>query len=284
MRNSLLKNILLAALTLGLAAVLTCCRDDRQDNGWRNQDFSMDETLAANSKDSVDFILKKAMARNSRFSTFAANLSIKVRVDSYTLGFSGQLRVKKDEIIWLSAQKFMFEIFRLRMTPDTLRFYSKIADMASIYVQDSTEDLLGKSHSLLQCLLMQQVDSVMFQGERSLTHDSAHWIIHGVYEDNVAWQLHLNREDFHPQGISIQVREKQSELQATVRYLNGNGFEVSLSQNRKLMVQAQVNYTKTRWNENLSYPLSFPNGIQVEENHGLLNTLNKSREISINIQ
>lgn len=284
MRNSLLKNILLAALTLGLAAVLTCCRDDRQDNGWRNQDFSMDETLAANSKDSVDFILKKAMARNSRFSTFAANLSIKVRVDSYTLGFSGQLRVKKDEIIWLSAQKFMFEIFRLRMTPDTLRFYSKIADMASIYVQDSTEDLLGKSHSLLQCLLMQQVDSVMFQGERSLTHDSAHWIIHGVYEDNVAWQLHLNREDFRPQGISIQVREKQSELQVTVRYLNGNGFEVSLSQNRKLMVQAQVNYTKTRWNENLSYPLSFPNGIQVEENHGLLNTLNKSREISINIQ
>lgn len=280
----MLKNILLAALPLGLAVVLTCCRDDRQDNGWRNQDFSIDKTIAANSKDSVDFILKKAMARNSRFSTFAANLSIKVRVDSYTLGFSGQLRVKKDEIIWLSAQKFMFEIFRLKMTPDTLRFYSKIADMASIYVQDSTEDLLGKSHSLLQCLLMQQVDSVMFQGERSLTCDSAHWIIHGVYEDSVAWQLHLNREDFRPQGISIQVREKQSELQAAVRYLNGNGFEVSLSQNRQLMVQAQVNYTKTRWNENLSYPLSFPNGIRVEENHGLLNTLNKSRENSINIQ
>lgn len=280
----MLKYILLAVLPLGLAVVLTCCRDDRQDNGWRNQDFTMDKTLATTSKDSVDFILKKAMARNSRFSTFAANLSIKVRLDSYTLGFSGQLRVKKDEIIWLSAQKFMFEIFRLKMTPDTLKFYSKIADMASIYVQDSAEDLLSKSHSLLQCLFMQQVDSVMLQGERSLAHDPDHWIIHGVYEDSVAWQLHLNREDFRPQSISIQVREKQAELQATVRYLNGNGFEVSLSLNRQLIVQAQVNYSKTRWNENLSYPLSFPEGIQVEENHGLLNTLNKSRENTINIQ
>lgn len=284
MKDSLLKYILLATGVFWLAAILTCCREDRQDNSWMNQDFTIDESLTASSGDSVDLILKKAMAHNNRFSTFATNLNIKVRLDNYTLGFSGQLRIKKDEIIWISAQKFMFEIFRLKMMPDTLLFYSKIADMASIYVQDSAEDLLNKSYSLLQCLFMQQVDSVMFQGERSLSCDSANWIIHGVYEDSVAWQLYLKKEDFRPDGINIQVRENQSELQLSVRYMDSNGFEVSLSQNRKLTMQAQVNYTKIRWNENLSYPLSFPDGIRVEMNHGLFNTLEKSRENSINIE
>ncbi len=257
--------------------LLSGCREDRQDRGWQNQDFTIDEILADESRDSADFILKKAMARNTRFSTFAANLDIRLKLDKHVIGFGGQLRVKKDEILWASCQKFGFELFRAKATPDSLVFYSKPGNMASAYVADSMKELLCTTFSLMQCLFMRQTDSTMLKGDRTLSSAQDTWILNGLANDSVAWQLHVGKEDFRPTGIGIQVRQDRSTLQIHVSYRCENGFDVRLSENGKSMVEASVDYVKTRWNETLSYPLSVPAGIRVEMNHGLMKNLEKSR-------
>ncbi|MCM1531054.1 MAG: DUF4292 domain-containing protein [Bacteroides sp.] len=257
--------------------LLASCREDRQDTGWRNQDFVLDEDLVRQSRDSVDFILRKAMSRNTRFSTFAANLDIKLNVESYSIGVGGQLRIQKDETIWLSCQKLVFELFRAKITPDTLAFYSKMANSASVYIDDSAKDLLPKSFGLLQALFTRGVDSVMFDGERTLDADSSSWIIGGA-SDSVAWQLHVGKESFRPESIDIQVAQGEAALQIAVVYQNEKGFEIRISENRKLLVQARISYSKPRWNENISFPFSIPSGIKTEVNHGLLRSLEKSRD------
>ncbi|MCM1169331.1 MAG: DUF4292 domain-containing protein, partial [Bacteroides sp.] len=229
------------------------------------------------SRDSVDFILRKAMSRNTRFSTFAANLDIRLNVEDYSIGVGGQLRIQKDETIWLSCQKLVFELFRAKITPDTLAFYSKMANSASVYIDDSAKDLLPKSFGLLQALFTRGVDSVMFDGERTLGEDSANWIIGGA-SDSVAWQLHVGKESFRPESIDIQVAQDESALQIAVVYQDEKGFEIRISENRKLLVQARISYSKPRWNESLSFPFSIPSGIKTEVNHGLLRSLEKSRE------
>lgn len=277
--TTIAKTCLRTAVPLCLTALfLVSCKEDRQDTGWKNQSFTLDEDLARSSRDSVDFILKKAMERNPRFSTFAANLDIKVGADGNTMGFGGQLRVKNGQIIWISCQKLMFELFRAKITPDTVAFYSKIAGMASVYADDSSQALVQKSFGLLQALFLRSADSVMFQGERNLASDAENWIVQGVSGDSLAWQLYIGQEDFRPAGIGIQIGQDASVLQIAVDYLNDNGFSITVSENQKLLVTARILYNKPRWNENISFPFSIPSGIPTEYGHGLLRNLEKSRE------
>ncbi|MDE5574527.1 MAG: DUF4292 domain-containing protein [Bacteroidales bacterium] len=273
------RTCLRAALLLCLTAgFLASCKDDRQDTGWKNQSFTMDADLARTSRDSVDFILKKSMERNPRFSTFAANLDIKVGLEGHTIGFGGQLRVQNGQIIWISCQKLVFEIFRAKITPDTVAFYSKIAGMASVYADDSLKDLVPKSFGLLQALFLRSADSVMFQGERSLGSEAENWIVQGVSGDSLAWQLYIGKEDFRPSGIGIQIGQDTSVLQIAVAYQNDNGFTITVSEDRKLLVSARISYSKPRWNENISFPFAIPAGIETEYGHGMLNNLKKSRD------
>lgn len=277
--NTISGTCLRAALLLCLSALfLVACKDDRQDTGWKNQSFTLDEELARTSRDSADFILKKAMERNTRFSTFAANLDIKVDMDGHTIGFGGQLRVQNGQILWISCQKLMFELFRAKITPDTVAFYSKIAGMASVYADDSATELVQKSFGLLQALFLRSADSVMFQGERTLGSDTENWIIQGVSGDSLAWQLYIGKEDFRPSGIGIQIGQDASILQIAVNYRNDNGFSITVSENQKLLVTARISYSKPRWNENISFPFSIPAGIETEYGHGMLNNLKKSRD------
>lgn len=277
--KTIAKTCLRTAVPLCLTALfLVSCKEDRQDTGWKNQSFTLDEDLARSSRDSVDFILKKAMERNPRFSTFAANLDIKVGADGNTIGFGGQLRVKNGQIIWISCQKLVFELFRAKITPDTVAFYSKIAGMASVYADDSLKDLVPKSFGLLQALFLRCADSVMFQGERSLGSDAENWIVQGVSGDSLAWQLYIGKEDFRPAGIGIQIGQDTSVLQIAVAYQNDNGFTITVSEDRKLLVSARISYSKQRWNENISFPFVIPAGIPIEYGHGMLNNLKKSRD------
>ena len=274
-----LKTCLRTAFALCLTAgFLVSCKEDRQDMGWKNQSFTLDEDLARISRDSVDFILKKAMERNPRFSTFAANLDIKVETNGNTIGFSGQLRVRNGQILWITCQKFVFELFRARITPDTVAFYSKIANMASVYAGDSEKELVQKSFGLLQALFLRSADSVMFQGERTLGSEEENWIVQGVSGDSLAWQLSIGKEDFRPSGIGIQIGQDTSVLQIAVDYRNDHGFSITVSENRKMLVSARISYSKIRWNENVSFPFSIPAGIKTEYGHGLLKNLEKSRD------
>lgn len=274
MKQVRLHTVLLLCLTVSF---LTSCREDRQDTDWQNQNFVLDKDLIHDSRDPVDFVLRKAMAHNARFSTFSTNLDIKVDAGGYAIGFGGQLRVRKDSILWISCQKLVFELFRAKITPDTLSFYSKLASMASVYADDTVK-LVRQSFGLLQALFMRGIDSVMFQGERTLDSTADSWLIKGISGDSIAWQLHIGKTDLRPSSIGIQVAKDSSTLQISVIYQNDNGFSLNISQNRQLLVKARISYSKPRWNEKISFPFSIPSGIKTEMGHGLLRNLKKSRE------
>ena len=284
-KTRFIKNCCFVAFWLCLAAgVLSSCKEDKQDTGWQNQDFVLDEDLVRNSRDSADFILKKSIARNTRFSTFAANIDFKLLAESRHINFSGQLRVQKDRTLWLTCQKFMFELFRVKITPDTFALYSKLGNTAILYDDDSAKNLLAMSFGLMQALFMRSADSVMFQGERTFSSDTENWIIQGVSGDSVAWQLYIGKNDFRPSGIGIQIKYKGSALQIAVIYQNDDGFSIRLSEDQKLLAEAIVSYSKIRWNETISFPFSIPAGIEIQRGHGLLKNIEQSRENGLMIE
>lgn len=271
-----------ALLLCLFALLLPSCKDDRKDLSWRDQGFVLDEELVRNSRDSVDFILSKAMAHNRRFSTFAANVDINMKAEDVSIGFGGQLRVQKDRIFWMNCQKLVWEIFRMKMTPDSLAFYSKAGNMAFVYAGDSAQHFLSQSFSLLQSLFLRQVDSVMFKGKRSLAGDAKNWIIQGIPSDSVAWQVMIDRENFKTNGFDIQVRDS-TVFQIAMLYHEEKGFSLRLSENGNLMVAAQVIYKKPRWDEDISFPFSIPRGVKLLD-RGLLKNLKQGPNNGMNPQ
>ncbi len=255
------------------------CRQDREDRSWQNQSFAIDEDLARNARDSVDFVLRKSMSYNTQFSTFAANMDMKLRIgdaedgkESMRISLGGQIRVKKDSILWFSCTKLL-ELGRMRITPDSLLFYSRISNEGALYTHDSVK-LLPVAFRLIQCLFMRQTDSVMLTGKRSLVHtDSLRWGINGVVNDSLTWQLFVNKTTLRPDALYLQITYHETALQIKLRYFEEYGFDLSVSQNRRILADVQIRYTKPRWNNELSFPLSIPKSAKMESNRGMMKNL-----------
>lgn len=262
--------VLLAGLFL-LGAV--SCQDERKDTAWQNQSFVMDEEIAAQSVDSVDFILIKAMQYNTRFENFSTPLDIRAQMGRNEVSLGGQLRIADGAVIWGNFTKFFIEPVRYRFTPDTLMIWNKFENSAVVYCEPDTasERYLPRIFRFMQCLFLRQVDTGMMTGERILAASTAGaWTIKGIVEDSIAWQAVVGKTDFRLQGLSMAYRSRGSEMQAEMRYGNDNGFECRLSVNGQEMGKARIRYTKVKWNAPLTYPMNFDAGTRMEYNRGLL--------------
>lgn len=262
----------------GLVAVFllwgaVACQDERKDTAWQNQSFVMDEEIALQAKDSVDFILRKAMQHNTRFETFSTPLDLKLRFGKTEVSLGGQLRIADGAVIWGNFTKFFIEPIRYRITPDTLIIWNKFDNSAVVYSDTGAADgyALPQVFRFVQCLFLRQIDTGMMTGERTLAASTdGDWTIRGIVADSIAWRAVVNKADFRLQGLEVDYREKGSEIQAEMRYLDDNGFECRLSLNEQEMFKARIRYTKVKWNALLTYPMNFDAATKVEFNHGLL--------------
>ncbi len=261
---------LLACLCLWGAVA---CQDERKDTAWQNQSFVLDEEIALQAGDSVDFILLKAMQYNTRFENFSTPLDIRLQFGKNEVSLGGQLRIADGAVIWGNFTKFFIEPFRYRLTPDTLILWNKFENSAVVYSDTAMEDSrsLPQVFRLAQCLLLRQVDTGMLTGERTLSASMAEdWTIKGIVSDSIAWRAVVGKDDFRLRGLTVAYKEKGSEIQAEMRYREDNGFECRLSLDGQEMIKARIRYTKVKWNGSLTYPMNFDAGTRVEYNHGLL--------------
>lgn len=265
-----------AARGLGISfclLALASCQDERKDMAWQNQSFVLDEEIAVQAKDSVDFILRKAMQYNTRFENFSTPLDIKVQVGKNEFSLGGQLRIADGAVIWGNFTKFFIEPVRYRLSPDTLILWNKFDNTAVVYTDTAStgERYLPQIFRFAQSLFLRQVDTLMLGGERTLSASTAGaWTIKGIVADSIAWQAVVGKDDFRLQGLAVAYKEKGSEIQAEMHYGNENGFECRLSLDGREMVKARIRYAKVKWNSDLTYPMNFDAGTRVEYNHGLL--------------
>lgn len=249
------------------------CQDERKDTAWQNQSFVMDEEIALQARDSVDFILRKAMQYNTRFENFSTPLDIRFQMGKNEISLGGQLRIADGAVMWGNFTKFFIEPLRYRFTPDTLIIWNRMENSAVVYCESDTaqERYLPQIFRFMQCLFLRQVDTGMMMGERTLAESTAEeWTVKGIVADSLAWRAVVGKSDFRLHGLSVAYKGKGSEMQAEMRYGNDNGFECRLSLNEQEMAKARIRYTKVKWNTALTYPMNFDAGTRVEYNQGLL--------------
>lgn len=68
----------------------------------------------------TDSIIKKMSVNQFNFDWFSAKFTADYEIDNNNTSFSGQIRIRKDSLIWISISKFSIEGARILITPDSV--------------------------------------------------------------------------------------------------------------------------------------------------------------------
>jgi len=85
------------------------------------------KTLTSDGKVNPDMtakeLIRQNLNQNARFKTLQAKVKIDFTQDQRTEGYTVNLRIEKDKVIWINAT---LGLARAMITPDKVRFYNKI--------------------------------------------------------------------------------------------------------------------------------------------------------------
>ena len=90
----------------------------------KTKKYALDNSVIAK-KMSAKKVARKHVSANFKKKTIAAKFKVNFNDGITKQSISVYLRIKKDEVIWLKGTKFI-NVFKAKITPDKVRFYSPI--------------------------------------------------------------------------------------------------------------------------------------------------------------
>ena len=76
----------------------------------------------------TDSIISKMASNQFDFEWFSAKFTADYEIDKNNTSFSGQIRIRKDSIIWISISKFSIEGLRIKITQDSVFVINRLED------------------------------------------------------------------------------------------------------------------------------------------------------------
>ncbi|MEZ4949552.1 MAG: DUF4292 domain-containing protein [Saprospiraceae bacterium] len=85
-------------------------------------------SLEATKDRDADFLINKMVTNQVNVEWFSAKIKAKHESEDLSIGFSGNIRMKKDSIIWLNVKKFGFEVARVQIEKDSIFVIDRFND------------------------------------------------------------------------------------------------------------------------------------------------------------
>ncbi len=73
-----------------------------------------------------EYLFRKLKENEFKFEWLRAKFGAELKSDQQSPSFSGQLRIRRDSLIWISVSKFSIEAFRLIISPDSVRMINRL--------------------------------------------------------------------------------------------------------------------------------------------------------------
>ena len=78
-------------------------------------------------EEGADYLFKKLKEHELKYQWFTAKFSAEYSNKGQTNSFNGQIRIRKDSVIWLSfSPAFGIEVFRMMVTQDSVKFINRM--------------------------------------------------------------------------------------------------------------------------------------------------------------
>lgn len=235
---------------LTLAVAFSACRSSKE--------LAREEPVKSRSA----VVLVNRLEKNSfEFDFVGMKLDSDFRMDDQNDGFKANLRMRKDSIIWISISPALgVEMIRMLITPDSVKYLSKIPNNKHFYIGDYTsiEDFLGidADFQMLQALLVG--NPVDFDPKddkyKSRVEDNQH-VLTSKYKRRMEKVVGVDFKELEPSRDSIFVDpsdkdylklvEKKDEDDLIIKryFINPNSFKLErtifndLFNNRSLVIE-----------------------------------------------
>lgn len=223
-------------------------------------------TAAANDTTEVSKIIKGHYANEHDFKTLSIRANAKYEDEKQSQSINAEIRIKKDEIIWINIKVLGFPVAKALITPTKVSYYEKIN---STYFEGDFSMLsnwlgtdldfkkvqnlfLGKSiDDLTKGKWVSEINEKLFK----LSKPSDTAITKEFYFEAANYLLKKETIEQASQNRALEIHYPSHKL--VEKMFLPNAIIIKASQKDKISID--IEYKNTTFNENLSYSYSIPN-------------------------
>lgn len=204
--------------------------------------------------------------RNADFST----LSMNFRTEIDGVGVSGQVRIQKDKVIWVSISKII-ELARVKMTTDSVYASVKVKNQAfqGTYAQFQKEFGIAINYDIMQALLIgndiagYQKTGANYEMANSTTAIS--FVERKSAKQSIAIKHTMKIDNRSFKVLSHSMVSNNPSQNVTADYSNFQSFgrvtlptvaDIDISSPKAGRLAARLEYSKIQVNTSLSFPIS----------------------------
>jgi hypothetical protein len=212
-------------------------------------------------------IIRAARAKDADFDTMRARLGLTYTDASRSQTVTVDLRIKKGEVIWMSATVLGFTGAKVMITPDSVKFYERLDSRAFEGDFRIIEKYLGEELTYKQMediLLGQPMEKLEDGYTMSVSNDVYRFTKSGL----IARLIQLRSTDFKVERQQLQRQSDGSSLsiiydnyQEVDGHILPGEIKVDAVQGTDFR-RVQIYYRSVTFGEELRFPFSFPSGVE----------------------
>jgi len=209
---------------------------------------------------------------NLDFHTFSGRAKAKVEYGDEKQDASIHVRVKRDQVIWMSvtATLFNYEAARVLITPDSIKIMNKLQSeyiaKPFSYIHRYTGP--GVTFQMVQDVLLANVSNGLLKTDQLTVASASDEVQIVGIKDELSFQYALNK-DYRPKVFRLNMVGASEALEAFYGGFNSvTGYNFPQNQKinlntKDIIVNAILDYNKVEFNQGIEVPFSVPSKYKV---------------------
>jgi len=214
---------------------------------------------------------KKLKSNHIDYKTFNARIKVKSVDSKGTTRASGQLRMKKDEVIWMSLGKLGFEGVRAKITPKTVEIINRLERKYYKYNYSHLEDHfdIDLTFAEFQDMLIGNAIRVSDRGEiesevghiRFLPKNKTAHATLTIDQNTFLLSDLLLEDELNQRSMSMHLSDYKSANNKNFAYLR----EGIVTSNETGNLNVELAFNQVDWDEDLKVPFNVPDHYERDE-------------------
>jgi hypothetical protein len=233
-------------------------------------------------EEGADYLINKLKNSELKFNTLSAKFSATYYSDRKKTNISGQLRIKRDSVIWISITPMLgIEMARFELTPDSIKYLNRINSTYMLKDFKYINQLLNKTldFDMAQAFLTgndfslyenntfkASIDNKEYKLSTSNRRKLKRFVRRSEEQISIPIQsIWLDPEQFKITKVLLKEAERDSRKfsaeYSSFEETNGQRMPISLEyriETDKDKVRIKIEYSKIQLDNDLSYPFSVP--------------------------
>lgn len=253
------------------ALLVTSCGPAHKTIGQGSAQKQEQATTAKKEEKKIDTVWLSICAANKVPKSLSTNFSLSFKATDLaipeSMRFSGQIRILKDSIQWLSAGMLGMEGYRTWLVGDSVYLLNRLKKECHIYTLSKTASanpvlapFLGAGKTWLEAFLTGSLpDNIKKREVKRLLSADDSLLRYGWEDGELRGEIYARKSDLSLVRVLIPYNEKES-LDISFTAAGGWTMKAALGSGT---VSATCDYTKVKTNEEVVFPMSIPQNYKI---------------------